>query len=144
MSCRDVDRYYYFKGEILRCNFEPYVGCEYSGFKFSSKICGVSIMRAGEAMETSLRQCCRDIRIGKLLIQRDESTALPKVSPPPRPQSTLFHLPFYSIIIPNCRLTSEIVMSCYWIPCWPLVAQPLKLCKCCRIMVTCPKIESSF
>jgi uracil phosphoribosyltransferase len=36
-------------------------------------------MRAGEAMEHSLRQCCRDIRIGKILIQRNEDTHLPMV-----------------------------------------------------------------
>ncbi len=43
------------------------------------KICGVSIMRAGEAMETALRDVCRSVRIGKILIQRDEKTALPKL-----------------------------------------------------------------
>lgn len=36
-------------------------------------------MRAGEAMEQGLRDCCRSVRIGKLLIQRDEETALPKL-----------------------------------------------------------------
>jgi uracil phosphoribosyltransferase len=36
-------------------------------------------MRAGEAMEQGLRDCCRSIRIGKILIQRDEETALPKL-----------------------------------------------------------------
>ncbi|CRK23774.1 hypothetical protein BN1723_013111 [Verticillium longisporum] len=43
------------------------------------KICGVSIMRAGEAMEQGLRDCCRSVRIGKILIQRDEETAQPKL-----------------------------------------------------------------
>merc|ERR1712029_669578 len=38
-----------------------------------------SIMRAGEAMEAGLRECCRSVRIGKILIQRDEETALPKL-----------------------------------------------------------------
>jgi uracil phosphoribosyltransferase len=37
-------------------------------------------MRAGEAMEQGLRDVCRSVRIGKILIQRDEATALPKVS----------------------------------------------------------------
>lgn len=37
-------------------------------------------MRAGESMERTLRECCRDIRIGKILIQRDEETHLPKVN----------------------------------------------------------------
>jgi len=39
----------------------------------------VSIIRAGESMENALRAVCRDIRIGKILIQRDETTALPKL-----------------------------------------------------------------
>ena len=36
-------------------------------------------MRAGEAMEQGLRDCCRSVRIGKILIQRDEETTLPKL-----------------------------------------------------------------
>ena len=55
------------------------VGRSYSGVKFLGKICGVSIMRAGEAMEQGLRDCCRSVRIGKILIQRDEETSKPKL-----------------------------------------------------------------
>ncbi|KAI9772953.1 MAG: Uracil phosphoribosyltransferase, synthesizes UMP from uracil [Geoglossum simile] len=55
------------------------VGRTYSGVKFQGKICGVSIMRAGEAMEQGLRDCCRSVRIGKILIQRDEETCKPKL-----------------------------------------------------------------
>ena len=36
-------------------------------------------MRAGEAMEQGLRDCCRSVRIGKILIQRDEETSRPKL-----------------------------------------------------------------
>lgn len=36
-------------------------------------------MRAGEAMEQGLRDCCRSVRIGKILIQRDEETSQPKL-----------------------------------------------------------------
>jgi uracil phosphoribosyltransferase len=39
-----------------------------------SAVCGVSILRSGEAFERALRQVCEDIRIGKALIQRDEET----------------------------------------------------------------------
>ncbi|CAD6975598.1 unnamed protein product [Tilletia controversa] len=46
---------------------------------YSGRICGVSILRAGEAMEAGLRECCRSVRIGKILIQRDEETAKPKL-----------------------------------------------------------------
>ncbi|KAI0999248.1 Uracil phosphoribosyltransferase [Podosphaera aphanis] len=55
------------------------IGHQYSGVRFQGKICGVSIMRAGEAMEQGLRDCCRSVRIGKILIQRDEETSLPRL-----------------------------------------------------------------
>lgn len=63
------------KEEIIKCHG----GHEYVGAKFLGKICGVSIVRAGESMEQGLRDCCRSVRIGKILIQRDEETALPKL-----------------------------------------------------------------
>lgn len=55
------------------------VGRTYAGVRFEGKICGVSIMRAGESMEQGLRDCCRSVRIGKILIQRDEETSQPKL-----------------------------------------------------------------
>lgn len=55
------------------------VGRQYAGVKFEGKICGVSIMRAGESMEQGLRDCCRSVRIGKILIQRDEETSKPRL-----------------------------------------------------------------
>jgi len=55
------------------------IGHPYSGVKFEGKICGVSIMRAGESMEQGLRDCCRSVRIGKILIQRDEETSKPRL-----------------------------------------------------------------
>lgn len=58
---------------------ETPTGASFSGVKFQGKICGVSIMRAGESMEQGLRDCCRSVRIGKILIQRDEETAQPKL-----------------------------------------------------------------
>ena len=55
------------------------VGRPYAGVKFEGQICGVSIMRAGEAMEQALRECCRSVRIGKILIQRDEESSQPRL-----------------------------------------------------------------
>ncbi|KAI0472037.1 uracil phosphoribosyltransferase-domain-containing protein [Xylariaceae sp. FL0804] len=55
------------------------IGRTYAGLMFQGKICGVSIMRAGEAMEQGLRDCCRSVRIGKILIQRDEETSKPRL-----------------------------------------------------------------
>ncbi|KDQ65144.1 hypothetical protein JAAARDRAFT_28795 [Jaapia argillacea MUCL 33604] len=58
---------------------ETPTGSTYDGVGFEGKICGVSILRAGEAMEAGLREVCRSVRIGKILIQRDEETAQPKL-----------------------------------------------------------------
>jgi uracil phosphoribosyltransferase len=64
--------------------FEPWdvqtpVGRTYDGLRFASDICGVSIARAGDSMEAALRAVCRSIRIGKILIQRDKVTKLPRL-----------------------------------------------------------------
>ena len=50
------------------------------GLEFSSGLCGVSIVRAGESMENGLRDVIKGVRIGKILIQRDPETHLPHVS----------------------------------------------------------------
>jgi len=47
-------------------------GVEYDGKAFERGNCGVSIVRSGEAMEKSLRECCRSIRIGKMLIRHED------------------------------------------------------------------------
>uniref|UniRef100_A0A8C7RIE6 Phosphoribosyltransferase domain-containing protein n=1 Tax=Oncorhynchus mykiss TaxID=8022 RepID=A0A8C7RIE6_ONCMY len=54
-------------------------GHKYDGVKFEKGNCGVSIMRSGKAMEQGLRDCCRSIHIGKILIQSDEDTQKIKV-----------------------------------------------------------------
>lgn len=64
---------------VLARTVETPTGATYNGVGFEGKICGVSILRAGEAMEAGLREVCRSVRIGKILIQRDEETTLPKL-----------------------------------------------------------------
>ncbi|KAF7329890.1 Uracil phosphoribosyltransferase [Mycena kentingensis (nom. inval.)] len=64
---------------VVKKVVETPTGATYEGVGFEGKICGVSILRAGEAMEAGLREVCRSVRIGKILIQRDEETALPKL-----------------------------------------------------------------
>merc|ERR1719495_1016213 len=50
----------------------------YDGRKCSvKKMCGVSILRAGETMEESLKEVCRGIRVGKILIQTSKDTGEP-------------------------------------------------------------------
>lgn len=60
----------------------PYSECEvitptghsYEGLKYRSGNCGVAIIRSGESMEQGLRDCCRSIRIGKILVESDADT----------------------------------------------------------------------
>lgn len=45
----------------------------FKGIRYLKGNCGVSIVRSGESMEQGLRDCCRSIRIGKILIESDEN-----------------------------------------------------------------------
>ncbi|KAG8958029.1 Uracil phosphoribosyltransferase, synthesizes UMP from uracil [Tulasnella sp. 419] len=64
---------------VIPKTVETPTGATYEGVSFEGRICGVSILRAGEAMEAGLRDVCRSVRLGKILIQRDEETARPKL-----------------------------------------------------------------
>ncbi|CAG11268.1 unnamed protein product, partial [Tetraodon nigroviridis] len=55
-------------------------GEDYEGMSFHGKrITGVSILRAGETMEPALRAVCKDVRIGKILIQTNQDTGEPEL-----------------------------------------------------------------
>ncbi|XP_072754372.1 uridine-cytidine kinase-like 1 isoform X1 [Anoplolepis gracilipes] len=55
-------------------------GVLYGGKRSATdKICGVSILRAGETMEQAVRDVCKDIRIGKILIQTNQQTGEPEL-----------------------------------------------------------------
>ncbi|TRZ02574.1 hypothetical protein DNTS_018278, partial [Danionella cerebrum] len=55
-------------------------GQEYDGSRFSGKgITGVSVLRAGETMEPALRAVCKDVRIGKILIQTNLDSGEPEL-----------------------------------------------------------------
>ncbi|KXZ55679.1 hypothetical protein GPECTOR_2g1229 [Gonium pectorale] len=45
-------------------------GHKYVGVEFARGLCGVSVIRSGEAMEAALRECCQGIKIGKILVHR--------------------------------------------------------------------------
>jgi len=62
-----------------KCSVITPTGLPYEGLRYEKGNCGVSIVRSGEAMEQGLRDCCRSIRIGKILIQSDEDTKDAKV-----------------------------------------------------------------
>ncbi|TKS75395.1 Uridine-cytidine kinase-like 1 [Collichthys lucidus] len=55
-------------------------GGVYDGKRLSGKrITGVSILRAGETMEQALMAVCKDIRLGKILIQTNHDTGEPEL-----------------------------------------------------------------
>lgn len=62
---------------IKKVSITTPTGAGFEGARFEGRICAVSIVRAGESMETAMREVCKKIRIGKILIQRDEKTAEP-------------------------------------------------------------------
>lgn len=47
-------------------------GHQYVGVDFARRLCGVSVIRSGESMETALRACCKGIKIGKVLVHRKD------------------------------------------------------------------------
>eukprot|EP00112_Aurelia_sp_Birch-Aquarium-sp1_P006889 Seg1752.9 transcript_id=Seg1752.9/GoldUCD/mRNA.D3Y31 product="Uridine-cytidine kinase-like 1" protein_id=Seg1752.9/GoldUCD/D3Y31 len=55
-------------------------GNKYKGVQFAgSGICGVSILRAGEALEDALVSVAKDVKIGKILIQTNKDTYEPEL-----------------------------------------------------------------
>jgi uracil phosphoribosyltransferase len=54
------------------------VGQTYRGLRPAAPVCGVSIARAGESIEAELRAMLPQSRIGKILLQRDKVTKLPR------------------------------------------------------------------
>ncbi|KAJ7341432.1 hypothetical protein JRQ81_005519 [Phrynocephalus forsythii] len=55
-------------------------GTMYEGKRFHrQRITGVSILRAGETMEQALTAVCKDIRLGKILIQTNHDTGEPEL-----------------------------------------------------------------
>ncbi|XP_056320320.1 uridine-cytidine kinase-like 1a [Danio aesculapii] len=62
------------------CTIQTPQGQEYKGCRFGGKgITGVSILRAGETMELALRAVCKDVRIGKILIQTNLDSGEPEL-----------------------------------------------------------------
>ena len=55
-------------------------GVPYAGKRIAAdKLCGVSILRAGETMEGALCDVLKDVRIGKILIQTNSDTGEPEL-----------------------------------------------------------------
>ncbi|XP_030220951.1 uridine-cytidine kinase-like 1a isoform X2 [Gadus morhua] len=62
------------------CTIQTPQGQEYEGRRYKGRgITGVSILRAGETMEPALRAVCKDVRIGKILIQTNLDSGEPEL-----------------------------------------------------------------
>ncbi|KAM4737072.1 uridine-cytidine kinase-like 1a isoform 1-T1 [Anableps anableps] len=62
------------------CVVQTPQGLSYEGRSYKGKgITGVSILRAGETMEPALRAVCKDVRIGKILIQTNLDSGEPEL-----------------------------------------------------------------
>ena len=67
--------------------FEPLTvttpqGQQYNGLRTcpgASKVCGVSIICGGEPLEDSLKDVCKDVRVGKILIQTNPESGEPEL-----------------------------------------------------------------
>lgn len=89
----DHQDFVFYSDQVIRLlleagsNFLPYrevdittpVGEIYKGLELDTKLCAVSVIRAGESMEPELRFMQKDMPMGKILIQRDKQTKLPKL-----------------------------------------------------------------
>uniref|UniRef100_A0A0N5B1C5 Uracil phosphoribosyltransferase homolog n=1 Tax=Syphacia muris TaxID=451379 RepID=A0A0N5B1C5_9BILA len=71
-------------------------GYSYTGIAFKKGNCGVSVCRSGEAMEQALRQCCRSIRIGKMLLDDDQRLLYARLIPDVRERRVLLLYPLIS------------------------------------------------
>uniref|UniRef100_A0A8D3DRW1 Uridine-cytidine kinase n=1 Tax=Scophthalmus maximus TaxID=52904 RepID=A0A8D3DRW1_SCOMX len=78
------DEFIFYSKRLMRCflrlSVETPQGGVYDGKRLSGKrITGVSILRAGETMEQALMAVCKDIRLGKILIQTNHDTGEPEL-----------------------------------------------------------------
>uniref|UniRef100_A0A8C6NM86 Uridine-cytidine kinase n=1 Tax=Nothobranchius furzeri TaxID=105023 RepID=A0A8C6NM86_NOTFU len=88
------DEFIFYSKRLMRLliehalTFLPSQGCvvqtpqghQYEGRRYNgSGITGVSILRAGETMEPALRAVCKDVRIGKILIQTNLDSGEPEL-----------------------------------------------------------------
>ncbi|GAA3747358.1 uracil phosphoribosyltransferase [Salinactinospora qingdaonensis] len=55
------------------------VGETYQGTKLAAELCAVPVIRAGESMEAEMWQLHPGLHVGKILIQRDKKTKLPRL-----------------------------------------------------------------
>lgn len=90
-------------------------GIPYKGrrLKPGTQICGVSILRAGEVFETSLTTVCKDIRLGKILIQTNPDTLEPELHYLRLPTDIKVGL-IFSLVLERPTFTHECILRFWW------------------------------
>ncbi|CAH8546593.1 unnamed protein product [Schistosoma turkestanicum] len=94
-QCTDQDAFVFYAERLMRplceaaMNLLPHMdvdietpqGITYRGRQLATgtQVCGVSILRAGEALEPALCAVCKDVRLGKILIQTNPITSEPEL-----------------------------------------------------------------
>ncbi|KAE9550334.1 hypothetical protein FO519_006466 [Halicephalobus sp. NKZ332] len=68
-------------------------GDTYEGIRFARGNCAIAVSRSGEAMEFAVRQCCRSIRIGKILIDEKNKVLYSRLMPDIRSRKVLLLYP---------------------------------------------------
>lgn len=114
----------------------------------SPQITGVSVLRAGETMEPALRAVCKDVRIGKILIQTNLDSGEPEVDGTGRMSDSLpkfaslnfFPSAFFLPILPHNACLRGNYPSCF---CNHGNLSPPSSCITCVCPKTSVKIMSS-
>ncbi|KAI9218710.1 uridine-cytidine kinase 1-like 1 [Blastocladiella britannica] len=78
LSCLVVERALSMFDFVPRAVETP-TGAIYEGLAEAEPLCGVSVIRSGATMETSLRRISKDVAIGKLLIQTSPVSGEPEL-----------------------------------------------------------------
>lgn len=91
-------------------------GNTFSGLELTKELIGVSIMRAGESMEHALRSTVRGVKLGKILIQRDETS--------PQKEAKLF----YSKLPENIKDYVVVLMD-------PMLASGSSACLAVQVLI---------
>ena len=82
-------------------------GPEYSGCCYQGNLSTVSILRAGEVLEPAISAVCKDIRMGKILIQTNEHSGEPEVG------TAVLHLRLGHLLFPPSVLCMSLWHTSY-------------------------------
>lgn len=92
-------------------------GQNYEGLVRNTSVTGITVMHSGEAMEHPLRDCCRNVKVGKVLIHKDGTGS--------GSESQIF----YARVPPNIEEDSIFLLD-------PIVASGNTICKAVELLIS--------